>query len=167
VFDYVSWTSKAGGIREYQLVIDQAFVSAFGEASTLSIRADRDALTLSTGKMKPVMDALKKCDDDLFKRWGVDPAAQAVALQGSKPVSWFPNSSYPAEAKRRGATGRTVIVLTVSPQGRATACRAVVAADPALDATTCALGMRNARFEPTTASGDRYSVLSVRWEMWK
>lgn len=167
VFDYVSWTSKAGGIREYELVVDKAFVTAFGEASVISLSAGKDALALSTGAMKPVIDALNTCSDDLFKGWGVDPTAQAVTLHGESPGTWFPKNSYPVDARRRGATGHTVIVLTVSPQGRATACRAVVAADPSLDATTCELSLRNARFEPTTTPGDRYSVLSVRWEIWK
>ena len=123
-------------------------------------------MSFATGKVEPVLKALRTCNDNLLRSWGVDPAARAMTPRGVSPADWFPPSSYPDNAKRRGAQGRAVIAVTVSPAGRPTACRVIIKADPDLDAQSCRLAVRNGRFEPMESKTDRFAVYAVRWELW-
>lgn len=164
--DYVSFIPDGTTFRGYEFDADGDFVALLGDATGLTIAAGKESFAFATGKMQPVLKALNTCDETLFRSWGVDPAAKALTRRGVNPGSWFPADSYPAAAKQRGAQGRSVVVLTVSAEGRASACRVVVKADPALDETTCRLGMRNARYEASPGKSDRFAVLAVRWELW-
>lgn len=164
--DYVSVVLKGTDFRGYEIYADADLIASLRESTGVAFGLGKESFAIATGKMGPVLKALTTCNETLLRSWGVDPAARASAASGSSPASWFPPDSYPAEAKRRGATGRSVIVVTVSPAGRSTGCRVILKADKDLDATSCRLAMRNGRFEPSTATADRYSVLAVRWELW-
>jgi TonB family protein len=162
--DYVSWIPKGTEFRGYEIDADADLVTAMGEATGLGMTAGKDSFSFATGKMQPVFKALTACNENLFRSWGVDPTAKAATL--GNPARWFPADSYPSDAKRRGATGRSVVILTVSAEGKPTACHVALKADPVLDDTTCQLAMRNGRFEPAPGKSDRYAVLAVRWAMW-
>ncbi|THD36816.1 MAG: TonB family protein [Sphingomonas sp.] len=164
--DFTSWIPARGKVRTYQVYADADMVKAMDDTASVLITAGNEHFWFDTGKMRAVLKAMRACNEDLIRSWGVDPATMARTLPGSNAASWFPQDSYPASAKRRGAQGRSVIVITVSPEGTPTACRAVVNAAPDLDETTCRLAMRNARFEPSTGTTVRYGVLGVRWELW-
>ncbi|HEX4693892.1 energy transducer TonB [Sphingomonas sp.] len=162
-FDYVSWVPKGTKLRAYEIEANADFAGSLGEATGVAIDAGKDGFSFATGKLQPVMTALATCNQDLFRSWGIDPTAKASTQHGANPGSWFKDGDYPAAAKRRGAQGQSVVVLTVSGEGRPTACRVVVKADPDLDRVTCELAMRNGRYEASPGKSDRYSILSVRW----
>ncbi|QNQ11057.1 energy transducer TonB [Sphingomonas alpina] len=62
---------------------------------------------------------------------------------------WFPEDSYPAEARRRNQQGRVVISLRIDPSGRPRKCELVSSSGSGwLDAATCRLALRNGRFTP-------------------
>jgi TonB family protein len=161
---YVSWIPKGTEFRGYEIDADADLVTAIGEATGLGVTAGKDSFSFATGKMQPVFKALTACNENLFRSWGVDPAARAHPL--GNPAYWFPADSYPSDAKRRGVSGRSVVVITVSAEGRSAACRVAVKADPVLDDKTCELAMRNGRFEPAPGKSDRYAILAVRWALW-
>lgn len=164
-FDYVSWIPKGTAFRGYELEVDPEFAGSLGDSTGLTITVGKQSFSLATGKLQPVLKALTVCNENLFQTWGVDATAKAATRHGVNPGRWFPQDSYPAEAKRRGATGRSVVVLTVSAEGRPTACRVVAKADPDLDAKTCTLAMSNGRYDPAEGKSDRYAVLAVHWEL--
>ncbi|MDB5679992.1 energy transducer TonB [Sphingomonas bacterium] len=164
--DYVSWLPKGTTLRGYEVHADQDVVAVLAQSTGVTITPGKDGFSFVTGKMQPVLNALTACNDDLFKSWGIDPAAKAVPRRGMSPGTWFSADSYPSDAKRRGAQGRSVIAVTVSADGMPSACRVVVKADPALDETSCNLAMRKGRFEKSLEKTDRYAILSVRWELW-
>lgn len=163
--NYVSWIPKGDKLRGYEVEANAEFITSLGDAAGLTITAGKDSFSFATGKMLPVLNALTTCNEDLLRGWGVDPAASAKTLNGVSPATWFPQDAYPAEAKRRGAQGRSVVLITVAAEGRPSACRVVVKADPDLDAATCRLATRNSRFEKAPGKTDRYAVFSVRWEL--
>lgn len=163
--DFESWPTLNNKARAYEMHVDASFMASMAEATGISLTLGEDTYLLATGKMRPVLDALKTCNDKLFRSWGVDPAAMAIPPPGVSPASWFPQNSYPAAAKRRGAQGRTVIVLTVSSDGAPTACRVVIKAEADLDEATCRLATRRGRFEKSSGTADRYAVLAVRWSL--
>lgn len=164
--DYVSWQPKGTKTRAYRTYADADLIAAMTGSTGLTFAAGKDSFSLATGNVKPVLTALKTCSEDLLRTWGVEPGAEAQPASGASPVTWFPQDIYPAAAKRRGAQGRTVVVVTVSPEGSPTACRVVINADPDLDTTTCRMAMRNSRFEKAPDSLERHAVLAVRWELW-
>ncbi|WP_205012872.1 TonB family protein [Sphingomonas panacisoli] len=163
---YVSAVPKGTNVRGYEVYANAEFAAQLAQATAVSMKAGSDQLSFATGKVEPVLNALKACNESLLRSWGIDPAARASTPPGVSVAKWFPQDSYPAEAKRRGAQGRSVIVVTVSAAGRPTACRVILKADPDLDATTCRLAMRNGQFEAVEGKSDRYAVYAVRWELW-
>jgi TonB family protein len=81
--------------------------------------------------------------------------------------SWFVDADYPAEARARGEQGAVVYRLEVDAEGCTTACEVVRGSGfPALDAATCPVLMRRARFKAARdAAGQRVpaSFLGSRW----
>ncbi|THD36735.1 MAG: TonB family protein [Sphingomonas sp.] len=94
------------------------------------------------------------------------PATSATSL-----ATWFPQSSYPAEAKRAHQQGRVVVELTIDTSGIPTACKVVTSSNVAsLDAVTCQLAIANGRFSPAKGADGRpiegtYVTPGVRWAL--
>lgn len=166
IIDYVSVVPKGTNVRGYEAYADADLIASLKDSTGVVFAPGKESFAFATGKMRPVLTALTTCNENLLRSWGIDPSAKALALRGVSPADWFPPDSYPADAKRRGAQGRSVIVVTVSPAGRSTACRVILKSDPDLDATSCRLAIRNGRFERSEGAADRYAVLTVRWELW-
>lgn len=105
----------------------------------------------------------------------VERAQALVLMRSSRPViadnpaSWFPMDAYPAAAQRRSEQGRVVVVVRIASDGTPSNCRIVASSgSTTLDQTTCALVLRNGRFEPARAEGGQKVASSwqspgVRW----
>lgn len=83
------------------------------------------------------------------------PLLDGSVVKGPKPRgisgSWANANDYPSRALREEREGVTKFTLTVGPDGRATSCVVTGSSGSAdLDATTCSLNMRRARFDPAT-----------------
>ncbi len=160
--DYVSWVPTGTRQRGYELPLAGDLTGTLRQSTGVQIEVGKSSFAMATGKIEPVMTALAICIDDLYRSWGVDPAARAVPREN--PGAWFSNDNYPAEAKRIGASGRVIVVLTVAQDGKATNCRVIESAkNEALDRTTCDLASRKGRFVPGFYAGNRYAVLSINW----
>lgn len=96
--------------------------------------------------------------------------ARGVAPRGNQG-DWFPQDSYPAEARRAGAQGRVSVTVGVGADGRVTDCQvALSSGDESLDRATCRLAARNGRFQPALDEAgrpvaSRFTVRGVRWEL--
>jgi protein TonB len=83
-------------------------------------------------------------------------AAAAIAYSGEPPASpdggrrsYTASVAYPPEALRRGEQGRVEYQLTVSPEGRVSACQVTSSSGSAvLDRATCEIMRTRARFIP-------------------
>lgn len=160
---YVSREPKPDDRRGYEMSLDPDLMAQIGQATSLGIDAGKESITLETGKLQPVIDAVEKCNEDLMRSWGVDPAARAAPI--GNPGEWFTDNDYPAAAARRRAQGNVVIVLTVDPDGRIKKCRiAATSGDPDLDEGTCDRARTHARYVHKSG-GDRFSVLGVHWAL--
>lgn len=161
MLDYVSRQPQPDGARSYEMSLDPDTMAQIGQATSLVIDAGKESVALETGKLQPVIDAAEKCNDDLMRSWGVDPAARAAPI--GNPGEWFTDNDYPPKAARRRVQGNAVIVLTVDPDGRVKGCRiAATTGDPDLDDGTCDLARTHARFA-RKGEGDRFSILGVHW----
>ena len=99
-------------------------------------------------------------------------APNAKPVQGSANVpSLFSYDDYPEEAVRNRWQGDVVVGVTVSAEGRPTACDIVRSSGhKVLDDATCRIVMRRARFKPATdASGrpvvDHVVIPPIRWRI--
>jgi protein TonB len=96
--------------------------------------------------------------------------ARGVAPRGNQG-DWFPQGSYPAAARRANAEGRVSVRVSVGADGRVTDCTVSASSgNQDLDAATCRLARRNARFEPArdaqgAAVPSSFSVRNVRWRL--
>lgn len=71
------------------------------------------------------------------------------ATPSGNPGSWVTTQDYPAEALRANAEGVTEFLLTIGPDGTVSNCEIKSSSgSPLLDATTCQLILRRARFSP-------------------
>lgn len=162
--NYISWVPKPGGPRGYEMEVDAPFMAQVGQSTGLSLNAGKEAVAFATGKIQPVLDAMATCNDKLMLSWGADPAAKAEPV--GNPGDWFTDDDYPKRALSRHVQGRTVVVVTVDPEGKTKACRvAVTSGDADLDSSTCDIARRHGRY--TQENGrDRFAVLAVRWMLW-
>jgi TonB family protein len=160
---YVSRASQPNGARSYEMSLDADIMAQIGQATSLAIDAGKESVALETGKLQPVIDAAEKCNDDLMRSWGVDPAARAEPI--GNPGEWFTDNDYPPAAAQRHAQGHALIVLTIDTDGRVKGCRIVATTgDPDLDRGTCDNARAHARYVHKSG-GDRFSVLGVHWAL--
>jgi len=70
------------------------------------------------------------------------------------PSNWATPNDYPSRALREGRTGTTGFRVTVGPDGRVTSCSITSSSgSDDLDATTCQMVTRRARFKPAMEDG--------------
>ena len=95
---------------------------------------------------------------------------QSAQAKGSV-VGLFSNDDYPASAQAAGAEGTAQAQLTIGPDGRVTGCSLVRSTgNGALDATTCSILRRRAKFTPARDSNgnptsDTYTTPPIRWQL--
>ena len=161
--DYKSIDIQANGERSYDMFADAALMAQIGDSTGLTVDAGKETAVLATGKLQPILDAAAKCNDDLMRSWGADPASPATPI--GNPGTWFTNDDYPAAAAEKHAQGRVIVVTTVDNDGKLKACRVVATSgDPDLDKGTCDKAREHARFS-RKAGPDRFSVMTVNWAL--
>ncbi len=115
--------------------------------------------------------ALRACQDDLLKQWGIDPAERKVPLPTpSPPLSRLITADdYPSEAVAAHAEGTAVIVWTIQPDGRIADCHVVHSSgSKALDTASCTLFTRRARYAPPLGlDGKPTSRHALRGVVWR
>ena len=149
------------------------FVAAFGRASSIRVAGGgRPILDVALAGTAKAVAALKACEDDALKRWGIDPAARAALRSRPEPTGegtyWISYMDYPEAAIRAGAGGSVTVKLTVGRDGRVGGCAVLVGSGRSdLDAQTCRSARMRARFRPAAdASGAAVEadvVHQVRW----
>jgi Gram-negative bacterial TonB protein C-terminal len=103
------------------------------------------------GAMKATMAALRKCNEDLVRRWGYDPVEQAglarAATPKGNPGNWMVNSDFPTHL--RGENGFVEFRLDVDEAGKTSGCHVLSATKPkGFDTQTCQVLGRRAKFLP-------------------
>ncbi|HSI16422.1 MAG TPA: energy transducer TonB [Sphingomonas sp.] len=142
------------------------------KASAIDIRLDDEHRTLAVPGIAGALTALSRCQDDLLKSWGIDPAEpqrEAVHVTGN-PARFFGVTAYPPAAIAAHAQGRVVSVAGVDKRGGVTSCTVVVSSgNKALDDGTCRIIREQVHLIPArdkdgNAIASHY-VLPVRWSL--
>ena len=167
---YVSVPTRDHARRLTRMTISSEVMADLAAARTLTVEADRLAMTFQLAPPAKALLAIDACQRDLLTEWGVDPALVDGAHRpvARDPSRSFNADSYPPAAVREGVSGRVVAVLQVDARGTVSNCRVVASAGEALNATTCSIA-RKIPFIPAHDDAGRavpsIYVLPVRWVM--
>jgi TonB family protein len=160
----------ADGRRFTRPTVPAEAFAAVGQAGTMTIDAPPVRVTVAIVRPAAGLKAFARCQDDLLRSWGVDPAAMAPdhAARPIDPAKAFRPEDYPKEALQQALIGRVIAVLTVGADGAVTRCRVVASAGKLLDDATCARA-QTVRFEPGTDAAGKPAasayVMPVRWQV--
>lgn len=162
---WVSAPIAGDAVRGVRLAVDdEAFWDALPASAGMAVDAGEAApVALATGPMGKAFAAIGRCQDDLLRHWGADPAAM-VKPTGPQLLRAVNAGSYPDAAVRAGAEGRAVALVSIDRGGKTVACRTVVSSGhESLDRATCASMTRLKLPAADEAPEKRWAVVPVRW----
>lgn len=111
-------------------------------------------LILKTRAMAPVLDAMRKCTDNLVKQWGLDPSVQGSLSRRVELVNqkdWVGDIlyDYPASLMMEGKGARTKLRVLIDEKGTPTKCDAFQAfTNTEFTVKACGIILKKARFMP-------------------
>jgi TonB family protein len=163
-------------IKDMQLVQIDTKRSEIGDLSAakqLHVQAGPLAYTFKLGNIGGAMKALEKCERELLISWGMDAAVlDSIARPAFHPnlVMIFTTNDYPSAALRQNEQGTAGVYFRIGTDGRVSDCRvAETSGSSTLDAQTCAIIVRRARYQPAkTKGGELVSSIGfqrIRWEI--
>jgi TonB family protein len=166
---YESYRLHGGDGSLTTLSLEHDDLGALPESTQISISAGRAAeVTLAPNQFPAALAALKTCQDDLLRGWGIDPAVQdKIAVRPKADyASYFTSAAYPA----RGQQGIVITVFRVGLDGRATDCRVVSSSHSAgLDEGTCAIITKKVHFTPAIGKDGKpmaaMETIRVNWRL--
>ena len=114
-------------------------------------RRDEVRYRIPLSSAQGALSALRRCESGVMREWGIDEAQWRSLRRRPATTNMFGLrvSDYPGRALAGGTSGRVVVRLGISAEGRPTECVPVATSgDASLDARTCEVIMARARFEP-------------------
>jgi TonB family protein len=132
-------------------------------------RDGRDYVSMRTPGAARAVTALRACNDDLLRSWGIDMALRATLIRKPRAISGVINDTdYPLEARRNEQSGVTVINFIINVDGTLSDCRTAVSSGwPVLDAAACQLMTARFRYQPALgADGRAVAIREVRTITW-
>lgn len=162
--------AKGANLLVYRgdVVVDQlklngsAAALAVAQRCLQAVRRDQDAADRERRRFSHIAD-------DPFARPPETPTPDAPGGE-ARPIGnaarWATNDDYPAAAMREGREGSTTFRAVVDPQGKVSKCEIVKSSGHAdLDASTCALVQRRARFEVAPVAATRTYEQTINWSI--
>lgn len=153
---------------------DPQLSAAMANAKIVTIRhADKLDIAMRWTGWKAALKALEVCHHDLLKSWGLDVAMLVSAKVRPQPIGspgrWVTNLDYPDAALRAGLQGNVTFLLKLAVDGSITECSIIRSSKvPLLDAATCELVKKRAKFKPALDMNDQpiigYYFNRVRWD---
>lgn len=145
------------------------------EGDRLHLTAARKLdLSLNLTNLKAAIQALEKCEDDMWGNWGFSPQQIRSLSKRAEPSNyagrWATNDDYPRADFVNKNEGTTTFLLHVDAKGAVTRCRIVDSSGfQSLDQQTCALMLIRAAFHPARdADGnavESFYINRVRWQL--
>lgn len=165
--------SVEAGSRLLRATITDDDLIQIERAKSLVFKHRGQVMHLATNGLKVPLAAALTCEDDLLRSWGTDPVAfRSIATRAKPlgPVNWVTNDDYPEASLRMHESGVVGVRLDIAADGKLSGCTVISSSkSPRLDAVTCDLMRRRARYEParladgtTTPS---MSFLRFRWQV--
>lgn len=145
-------SSSHGKLEVVLTTTDPAFMTEFAKASALTISHPKiEPVTVPLRSAGAAAEALRKCEDETMRRWGMDPVAWRALKSSPVPLKpwfdWIPD--YPRLALMYGVRGTVVTRLEVTREGTVSDCASINADSPRiLTDSICGALKQRARFKP-------------------
>ena len=135
--------------------------------------AGAPSITVRLPNMKAAIGALRTCQNDLMKGWGIDPTEIDRIVEppkGGSPADWLTSDDYPADALADHKQGTSTIVWVVGLDGRVANCKVVKSAGtPSLDEAACRAISRRAHYKPAIGKDGKpivaHQMRDIRWQL--
>jgi TonB family protein len=139
----------------FSLAVRRKILSQSAEIDTIGVTVDgKHIASVVPAGLTQALTALKKCENDLLQSWGVDPQglkriATPAEPSDAGPSIWFPQNSYPIDARRAHAQGRVLLRFKVDATGAVSDCGfAMSSGSKMLDDGSCRVLMKRAKYRP-------------------
>lgn len=160
-----------GGGKRILTLAPGEFMTKMETSTSVRINGPEGELVgLNLTEMPAGIAELRRCMTELIKLDTGTGQPATVKPVAKNLASVVTADDYPAAARRSEASGRTSVALTISAHGLVSDCSVTASSGNVdLDAATCRLMQRRARFTPATdaagkATGARYET-SVVWQI--
>lgn len=152
--------------------VDQSFMTSLGNDSVLSFRLNgRPVAAVRPKDLPTALRAHHRCEEDLWRQWGIDPAViaslKSLPVPSNNPSTWVTNSDYPLSALASNSEGPSTVRYRVTLDGRVKDCTvAQSSGDPSLDATTCDLLTKRAIYRPAIDADGKFTETWLANTIW-
>jgi TonB family protein len=153
--------------------LEDPFLRTLGESNAIQVSAgSRVLIDLPLPQADKALAALRECEDDSLRSWGLDPkvirSLRTPVKQVESAADWLSDSDYPDQAIRDEASGSVLTRLKVDADGRVSDCLVVESSGNALlDETTCRILRTRGKFHPAIDAGGNpttgLTAIRIRW----
>lgn len=153
--------------------VEEPLQEAFRTSTGLSVeRKGKTVAEISYPHPGRALQVLERCEKEILRDWGFDPAAIDGLRSRPQPVaskSLWTSGDYPADALRAAATGSVLVRLVIDVEGRVSECHLVESSGHAsLDAATCRILRKRGRYRPAVgADGAPMRALTAQRVNWR
>lgn len=152
---------------------EQDGAAAVQRSSALTIvSADGSRTSFAVPGMKSAAVALRACQDDLLKQWGVDPTERDKAplpTPLTPMAGWITTDDYPSEAFSANIEGTTMMIWAIQLNGKVGDCRVIRSSgSKPLDLAACAAVTKRGRYAPPVGyDGKPMTLHAMRYVRWR
>jgi TonB family protein len=153
--------------------LEDPFLRTFGESDAIQVSAgNRMLVDIPLPLTGPALAALRQCEDDSLRRWGLDPkvirSLRVPVKEVESPAHWVSDADYPDTALQQEASGSVLTRLKVDATGLVSDCLVVESSgNAALDETTCRILRKRGRFHPAIDADGKpttgLTAIRIRW----
>jgi TonB family protein len=170
----LTFATTEGNRRVYLLNLPMSEVEGWGDGGALTLRAGSGLdESLRVSGLRPLLKVMRECVADLGRHWnyaGKDGPPKVRQEPKGSLVSIFSANDYPAEAIRKELQGTVSVVVLIDEAGKVADCTLLETSGvAALDAQTCAIIGRRARYKPAIGLDGKparsVDVGRIRWVM--
>ena len=170
---WLKWASKPPR-QSMDFHMEADLLKSLYSSDSMSVTLEGDMLLDVTNmKIAGALGALRSCQDDLLRKWGLDPtiidriATPAVPLRGGF-VRWLKPSDWPADAIRARVSGRSLIAWKIKADGKPAECRIITSSGHrSLDVMACAVVIERGAYTPALDHAGQpmttYETQNVTW----
>lgn len=155
-----AWSARDSRSQLAVTIYDPAFLQNLAKATKLQISESKvGSFDLPVTSAADAVDALRVCEDNKMRAWGLDPRAwralQARPLPLGDPRNRFKADDYPQAALAQHLEDDAISRLDVSPDGVVTDCAQLNAASyRGFEQAACRV-LKRARFRPARDANGR------------
>jgi TonB family protein len=163
------------GQRVYEVQLTRSEHAMLLATGDLRVRTRGTTVRFAPTGLPQVQRTLDGCVANLLEGWGMSKAAQAELASFPEPEietsGYVRAEDYPSSALDARAGGDVQVRLTIGTDGRPKGCAVQQSAGhSALDATTCAIFVRRARFKPARTKQGRAVeapyIATIKWRVY-